>query len=356
MTGRGIDQVLHRPSIPHLYEQYMRSALGYVELAERVNGPIPRPVSPSYIWGDALEEFELASPDARIVNLETSVTTSEDWVSKGINYRMHPANVACLTAAGIDCCVLANNHVLDWGESGLLETLDTLHKARLKTAGAGRNLAGAQAPAVMEIAGRARVLVFAFGAASSGIPRDWAATERRPGVDLLPDFSDAAVRRIAGRVLAAKRPRDIAVASIHWGPNWGYRIPPAHRQFARKLVDEAAVDIVHGHSSHHPLGIEVYNGKPILYGCGDFLNDYEGIGGQEEFRGHLALMYFPQMDPSNGKLLRFAMRPFEMKRFRLQRASPGDARWLRDTLHRECERLGATVALEPDGTLRLGWR
>jgi poly-gamma-glutamate capsule biosynthesis protein CapA/YwtB (metallophosphatase superfamily) len=71
------------------------------------------------------------------------------------------------------------------------------------------------------------------------------------------------------------------------------------------LINEAGVDIVHGHSSHHPKGIEVYKNRPILYGCGDFLNDYEGISGYQEYRDDLTLMYFPRMDAASGKLVRF---------------------------------------------------
>jgi poly-gamma-glutamate capsule biosynthesis protein CapA/YwtB (metallophosphatase superfamily) len=86
MTGRGIDQVLPHPGDPVLYEPYMRSAAGYVELAEKANGPIPKPADFSYIWGDALAEWERVSPDVRIINLETSVTASgEYWRGKGIN-------------------------------------------------------------------------------------------------------------------------------------------------------------------------------------------------------------------------------------------------------------------------------
>jgi len=75
------------------------------------------------------------------------------------------------------------------------------------------------------------------------------------------------------------------VASIHWGDNWGYEI-------AHNLIDHAGVDIIHGHSSHHAKGIEVWHGKPVIYGCGDFINDYEGIGGNEKYRSDLSLMYF----------------------------------------------------------------
>src|SRR5512146_388158 len=100
MTGRGVDQILPHPGKPHLFESYVRSATGYVELAERASGAFKRPVDFAYIWGHALAEFGRVRPDARIVNLETSVTASEDaWPGKGIHYRMHPANVPCLTAA-----------------------------------------------------------------------------------------------------------------------------------------------------------------------------------------------------------------------------------------------------------------
>lgn len=355
MTGRGVDQVLPHPSDPVIHESYMRSARGYVELAERANGPIPAPVGYSYVWGDALVELERRSPDLRIVNLETAVTRSDDWAAKGINYRMHPENVPCLTAAGIDCAVLANNHVLDWGLAGLAETLETLHRAGLATAGAGASLAEAEAPAVLPVPGSGRVLVFAFGTPTSGIPRDWAAGSGRAGVSRLADLSARTVDRIAGRVRAAKRPGDVAVVSIHWGGNWGYRIPRQQRAFAHQLVERAAVDVVHGHSSHHPKAVEVYRGKPILYGCGDFLNDYEGISGREEYRSHLVLAYLVTLDPARGALVRLEMVPFEIRRLRLSRASKADAGWLRDTLDRECRKVGTRLELGADNALALRW-
>jgi poly-gamma-glutamate capsule biosynthesis protein CapA/YwtB (metallophosphatase superfamily) len=150
MTGRGIDQILPHPSVAHLYEPYMDSAADYVRLAETRTGTVPRDAGFGYVWGDAPAEFERMHPHARIVNLETAITTAEDaWPDKGIHYRMQPRNVPCLTAAAIDCCVLANNHVLDWGYAGLAETLDTLHAAGIQTAGAGRNVREARAPAAV---------------------------------------------------------------------------------------------------------------------------------------------------------------------------------------------------------------
>lgn len=354
MTGRGIDQVLPHPSDPIIYEPYMRSAAGYVELAEQINGPIPKPVDFAYIWGDALDELEQMRPDVRIVNLETAITASVDyWRGKGINYRMHPGNIPCLSAARIDCCMLANNHVLDWGHAGLIDTLETLRKAKIKSAGAGRNIREAEAPAVLEIAGKGRVLVFAFGSETSGIPWDWSARKDRPGVNLLPDLTEVTARRIGARVREVKRAGDIVVASIHWGGNWGYAIPREQQAFAHALIDTAGVDIIHGHSSHHPKGIEVHNGRPIFYGCGDFLNDYEGISGYEVFRDDLALMYFVSMDPTSGELAGLRMCPMQIRRFRANRASRQDAMWLRDTLNREGQNLGTQVVLNEGGCLDL---
>src|SRR5919201_6496684 len=71
-------------------------------------GPIPKPAEPAYVWGAALATLQEASPDLRVVNLETSITRSCEFVPKGINYKMSPQNIACLTAAQVDCCVLAN--------------------------------------------------------------------------------------------------------------------------------------------------------------------------------------------------------------------------------------------------------
>jgi len=356
MTGRGIDQVLPYPADPIIYEGYMKSAKGYVQIAEEANGPIPRPTAFSYIWGDALEELERRKPDLKLINLETSITASTDfWKDKGINYRMHPQNIPVLTRAGIDFCALANNHVLDWGYAGLLETLQTLKKANIISSGVGRNLSAAAAPAVTAIPGKGRVMMFSFGLESSGIPLSWAATADKPGVNLLKDLSDNTVRHISQTVRKIKQKNDIVVASIHWGGNWGYKVPGRQKKFAHRLIDAAGVDIIHGHSSHHVKGIEVYKQKLILYGCGDFINDYEGISGHEEFRANLSLMYFVTVDPSTGKLGQLKMIPTQMRRFRVNRASSEATLWLKDTLNREGVRFGTQVILDKENALLMRW-
>jgi poly-gamma-glutamate synthesis protein (capsule biosynthesis protein) len=350
MTGRGIDQILPEPCDPAIGEPWVKSALDYVALAEKASGPIPRIADPAYIWGDALAELDEARPDARIVNLETAVTTSAERAAKGINYRMSPANAACLAAARVDCCVLANNHVLDWGRSGLAETLDTLQRAGIRTAGAGRDAAEALGPAVIELPGARRLLVFAFGMDSAGVPPDWAAAAGAPGVSFLPDLSSQTTDAVADRIIAARRPGDLAVVSIHWGANWGYQVSHRQRSFAHRLIDDGAADLVHGHSAHHPGRIELYRERLILYACGDFLNDYEGIAGHESFRPELTLMYLASLDDASGRLRELGLSPMRIRRFRLQRASGEETDWLAARLSGES---ALPVEAAPGGRLRL---
>ena len=207
MTGRGIDQILRHPGDPELHEPYVKNAQYYLHLAECAHGPIPRPVNDDYIWGDAIEAWNRFSPDVRIVNLETAVTNSDDyWKGKDVHYRMSPENIGCLLAAKIDCCTLANNHVLDWGFKGLHETLTTLERVGVRTSGAGRNQCAAQLPAVLDVGPKGRVLVFSFGSETSGIPRAWSASGDRHGVNLLPDFSDITLQRIKASLLSIAAP------------------------------------------------------------------------------------------------------------------------------------------------------
>ena len=355
MLGRGIDQILPHPGDPAIFEPGAESAHDYVRLAARRSGPVPAPVGFDYVWGDGLAELERRKPDLRLINLETAVTKSGSPEPKGINYRMNPDNIAVLRAARIDACMLANNHVLDWGRDGLLETLRTLEKAGIGIAGAGRTERDAAAPLILETAPEQRVIAFSFGSPTAGVPDHWAAGENRPGLSPLPGDPDLAVSRCRNLLQDIRKPGDIVIASIHWGSNWGYDIPCSQRILAHRLIDDAQVDIVHGHSSHHPRPIEVHNGKLILYGCGDLINDYEGISGYEEFRDDLTLMYFPRVSTFDGRLETLDMVPFRIRKMRLQRTGADDARWLAETLNREAVSADTHVEACPDASLRLVW-
>ena len=156
-------------------------------------------------------------------------------------------------------------------------------------------------------------------------------------------------------VAQARRPGDLVVVSVHWGPNWGYDIPREQRCFAHALIDQANVSIVHGHSSHHPKAIEVYRDRLILYGSGDFLNDYEGIKGHEKYRGDLVVMNFADVEPA-GTLAALEVVPLQIRNFHLVRPPNEDVRWLQRTLDRESRKFGAAVALKADERLVVSWR
>jgi poly-gamma-glutamate capsule biosynthesis protein CapA/YwtB (metallophosphatase superfamily) len=355
MTGRGIDQALPHPVHPILYEPNVRDAREYVALAEKANGPMPHPLSFDYIWGDALRELECAEIDLRVANLETAVTSAETpWPQKGIHYRMHPQNIGCLKSAKISACALANNHLLDWGYEGLSETLKTLDAAGIAHAGAGNDFEEAVQPAVLNTAGDGRLLLFSFGSRSSGIPREWKATTISPGVNLLDDLSEATAVRVADQMRVHQRTGDLIIASIHWGSNWGYEVPHDQIKFAHRLIEEG-VAIVHGHSSHHVKAVEVFKGRLILYGCGDFLTDYEGISGYEMFRGDLALMYLIELDSCSGELIAARLVPMCMRQFRLEHASVADAQWLCDCLNKLGKPFNTGARLGKDSNLSLEW-
>ncbi|MDQ2089894.1 CapA family protein [Marimonas arenosa] len=353
MTGRGIDQILPHPGDPTLHEGYVETAEGYVALAEQRNGPIPRAVPFGYIWGDLLDDLERRDCDLRFVNLETAVTTSDTAAPKGINYRMHPANAPVLSAAGIDAVTLANNHTLDWGIAGLVETLDVVEKLGISVVGAGRTGPDAAAPQMLPLPNGGRVLILAYGARDSGIPGHWGAAPAWPGINLLPDRPDAAVADARARLENRRQAGDVTLVSIHWGGNWGYEMDPEHRRLAHRLIEEAGVDIVHGHSSHHPKAIEIHEGKLVLYGAGDLINDYEGISGRETFRSDLVLGYVAEIAASDGRIQSLELLPYRIRRFRLCRAKPEESEWLHAMLQRECGAFGLHVAQNAAGAFQL---
>jgi poly-gamma-glutamate synthesis protein (capsule biosynthesis protein) len=199
---------------------------------------------------------------------------------------------------------------------------------------------------VLSTATGARVILVAGCTGSSGVPEAWAAGPDRPGVNRV-EPGEAAAERLAAALAAVRQPGDLAVVSIHWGGNWGFRVPPEQTRFAHALLASGVVDLVHGHSSHHPKAIEMRRGKVILYGCGDFINDYEGISGHEEFRGDLALMYFPRLAGGSGRLLGLELVALRRRRLRLELASERDCAWLCGMLNTEGERFGTAFEMRP---------
>jgi poly-gamma-glutamate capsule biosynthesis protein CapA/YwtB (metallophosphatase superfamily) len=265
---------------------------------------------------------------------------------------MSPDNLPAVTVARPDACALANNHVLDLGRRGLLDTVDALASAGLPAAGAGRDLAQARQPVAVPLPGGSRAVIFACGAASGGIPPAWAAAATRPGVDLLPSLTGAAADNLAARARAAGQRGGIVVVSIHWGSNWGYDVTGDQVRFARRLIDNGA-DLIHGHSSHHPRPVEVYRGRLILYGCGDAINDYEGISGHQKYRGDLRLLYFASVAADTGTLAALRVVPMQARKMRLRHASTADSQCMAAVLARISHRFGSRISHQADGALLL---
>ena len=345
MTGRGIDQILDHPGDPVIHESYMKSAVGYVRLAEKVNGKIPYPVAPDYIWGEAIHFWEHLKPDVKIINLETSITSCDDpWPDKAVNYRMHPENIDCLLKPGIHYCALANNHLLDYGWKGMTQTMEVLQKAGITFSGCGETLREARKPAIITLPDKGRLLLFSIGLVTSGIPHAWAAEKEKGGV-YLPFTHQEILDYLQSYLKENRQPDDVVVLSIHWGSNWGYDIPPNQLNLAHRLIEEGGVDVIHGHSSHHFKGIEIHRDKPIIYGAGDFINDYEGIGGHETYRGELTLMYFLDIDMNDKNLKQIIIIPLRIKNMQLQKVSGEEVKWIRSILDREGKKLNTQTRI-----------
>jgi poly-gamma-glutamate synthesis protein (capsule biosynthesis protein) len=196
------------------------------------------------------------------------------------------------------------------------------------------------------------VLFWSVGMPSSGVSPLWAATPDQAGVAFVPDATDASAAAVAERIGRVRESEDLVVVSVHWGSNWGYDVPPEHVRFAHQLID-AGVDLIHGHSSHHPRPVEVYRDRLVLYGCGDLIDDYEGIGSYEQYRPDLRLLYFAALAPDSGELLNLQMVPMRMRQMRLRHASTSDGEWLCGALDRISRGFGSSVVRTPDGSLAL---
>ncbi|HET8544161.1 MAG TPA: poly-gamma-glutamate biosynthesis protein, partial [Pseudolabrys sp.] len=107
-------------------------------------------------------------------------------------------------------------------------------------------------------------------------------------------------------------------------------------------------------SSHHAKALEVYRSRLILYGCGDFLNDYEGIRGYEDYRDDLALMYFVDVVATDGTVSGIEIVPLSIKQMRLVQASATDVEWIKDTLDTESRKFATTVTMASPGRLTIG--
>ncbi len=181
--------------------------------------------------------------------------------------RAEPSHVEVLRRAGLDGVSLANNHLCDYGNVGLRDTVAALDEAGIAHAGAGENLAAAEAPIRLVRRGW-RVSTLAF----TVHPAAWAAGPSTPGIRYL-SIDGPGLARARAAILAERSTADLLIVSVHWGTNLHVRPEHKLRSFARALV-EAGADVVWGHGAHVVQGVEWVHGRPVLYDTGDLVDDY----------------------------------------------------------------------------------
>jgi poly-gamma-glutamate synthesis protein (capsule biosynthesis protein) len=284
-----------------------------------------------YPWGDVLPL--LTHVDLLICNLESTLTECREPVPKVFNFRAAPDRVECLVQGGIDICCVANNHILDFGPTGMLETLAALDSRNIAHTGAGRTLAAAEAPAIVE---RSGVRVGVLGCTDN--EPGWAASLEGPGVAFLegnrPDLIFDSVRALAQRV-------DIVVLSLHWGPNMRER--PARRfvEIAHRAIESGA-NVVHGHSAHVFQAIEFYRDGVILYDTGDFVDDYAVDELLRNDRSFLFELLFQRTRAADVRLL-----PTQIERCQVNRARSASCAWSLSRMRKLCGEFHVDV--RPDG-------
>lgn len=209
-------------------------------------------------------QAEIQAADYFVTNEEFPFSTrGTPAPDKQFTFRVHPEKVKLMQEMGIDLVTLANNHALDYGRDAMLDTIDTLDRAGIRHVGAGKNLAEARKPAIVELNGR----TFAFIGATRVYPEaDWAA-----GTDSAGMFSayDGGAQ-LAEEVKAAKQQADYVIAYVHWGIEREETPNEVQKSIAHRLVD-AGADLVVGAHPHVLQGIEYYQGVPIAYSLGNFV-------------------------------------------------------------------------------------
>ena len=205
------------------------------------------------------------SGDLNFANLEVPLSDRGEPADKRYVFRAPPYTVEVLTLGGFNVVSLANNHILDYGPAAMSDTIDILNQHNIAHAGAGANEEAARRGALLEING-VRVAVLAYTRAAPGWQYPlWAAGLDKPGTVFYRDQA-----KMLEDLARAKSSADVVIVSMHWGNEYTYAVNDIQKDMGRLLVDNGA-DLILGHHSHAPQGIEFYKDKPIVYGLGNFL-------------------------------------------------------------------------------------
>lgn len=197
-------------------------------------------------------------------NLEGPISDRGKAEQKLFAFCAAPFAVDALTAAGINLVSLANNHIRDYGVDALEDTLRLLEEHGIAYAGAGRNEEQARKGALLEINGVKTAVLAYSGIFKHGYPA-WRAGPEKAGTIFYPEKE-----QFIADIESARQRADVVIVSLHWGDEYTYQVNREQRETGR-LAIESGADLVLGHHSHTPQGIEIYQGKPIVYSLGNFL-------------------------------------------------------------------------------------
>jgi poly-gamma-glutamate synthesis protein (capsule biosynthesis protein) len=310
--------------------------LGDVMLGRLVNEYL-KTAGPAYPWGDTLPVLRRA--DLRIANLECVIADGgAPEPGKVFTFRTDLDNVRSLVEARIELVSLANNHVLDYGPDALREMLGALDRHGILHAGAGTDRPAARRPAIRRV-GATAVGCVAF---TDNQP-DWEAAPGSPGVHYVPAAEHGErVEELLELLRRTKSRVQLLIVSAHWGGNWGSGAPAEHRAMARRLID-AGADVVFGHSPHIFRGVEVYRNRPVIYGAGDFVDDYAV---DPEERNDYSFVFLLETD--GGAPRRLRLFPTVIADFQARMAGPS-SREIAARMSRLCTDLGTVSNWDADG-------
>ena len=290
-----------------------------------------------YPWGNMLQVMKRA--DIKLINLETTLTDSTDRVSKTFNFKASPDKITSLERAQISVANLANNHILDFGIAGLLETLHTLDLARIQHVGAGLNIAEASRPVVIT---KNNLHIGVIGITDN--EPEWKANGK-PGIFYF-DIEDSDQHMpLFNSLDELRRKTDIIIVSVHWGPNMREKPTRSFVDFAHRLSHHGA-RVIHGHSAHILQGIEVYNNGLILYDTGDFVDDYVT---DWNLRNDLGAFFV--LTVKGDVMLDLQIIPTRIQEYQVNRATGEDYDWVMNRLKLLSSDFGTVFS--PEGKITL---
>ncbi len=295
--------------------------------------------------GSYEKAFELVTPllkqgDVVFANLESPLTSSTHSLDskRKIVLKGKPEAVSALTSAGFNLISLSNNHMLDYYEKGLFDTMSILEENAIAHAGGGRNISEAREPAIMEKNGlRIGLLAYTDMAelVFAGNPYlSFAAGEKKSGV--VPRKYET----VREDILKLRSQVDLIAVSLHWGIEDSFKVTPEQVEFAHKLIDDGA-DMILGHHPHQFQGMELYKGKPILYSMGNFLFDQNDPENMESF-----IIDMKYSGTALTSLTAIPVRILEKSYVEVQTGEK--ARNILDRQAELCRKLGADPVLEND--------